>query len=85
MVAPTWDRIWLICKDELSAVGFLLRMPNLSAEKLFLRFTMMTAMQNASPFAALPDGAPADVDIEFTFDYNVFHGGGRKFAGPPIK
>ena len=46
---------------------------------------MMAAVQNAAPFHALPDGAPADVDIEFTFDYNVFNGGGRKFAAPPTK
>ncbi len=35
---------------------------------------MMKAVDNASPFDALPPGAPADVDIEFTFDYNVFSG-----------
>jgi len=36
---------------------------------------MMNAIQNASPFKELPPGAPKDVDIEFTFDYNVFSGG----------
>lgn len=34
----------------------------------------LNAVQNASPFAALPPGAPENVDIEFTFDYNVFSG-----------
>lgn len=44
---------------------------------------MMKAVQNAAPFAALPPGAPADVDIEFTFDYNVFNNGsGRSTASP---
>lgn len=40
----------------------------------------LTAVENASPFKPLPDGAPDDVDIQFTFDYNVFHGG--KFTKP---
>ena len=35
---------------------------------------MMKAVNNAAPFAALPAGAPTDVDIEFSFDYNVFSG-----------
>ena len=33
---------------------------------------MLNAVERAAPFAALPPGAPVDVDIEFTFDYNVF-------------
>lgn len=32
----------------------------------------LNAVRNASPFAPLPPGAPDAVDIEFTFDYNVF-------------
>lgn len=32
----------------------------------------LLAVQEAAPFARLPEGAPATVDIEFTFDYNVF-------------
>ena len=32
----------------------------------------LLAIQNAAPFARLPEGAPSSVDIEFTFDYNVF-------------
>lgn len=32
----------------------------------------LLAIQEASPFARLPQGAPRAVDIEFTFDYNVF-------------
>jgi TonB family protein len=39
---------------------------------------MMSAVENAAPFHALPAGAPADVDIQFSFDYNVFNGGTRK-------
>ena len=33
-----------------------------------------TAVKNASPFPALPAGSPEDIDIKFTFDYNVFNG-----------
>lgn len=36
----------------------------------------LLAVRTAAPFARLPEGAPPVVDIEFTFDYNVF-GGGR--------
>lgn len=32
----------------------------------------LDAVRRASPFAHLPNGAPQDVDIEFTFDYNTF-------------
>lgn len=39
---------------------------------------MMKAVDNASPFDTLPPGAPADVDIEFTFDYNVFSSANRR-------
>ncbi|MBX9571318.1 MAG: TonB family protein [Candidatus Obscuribacterales bacterium] len=35
----------------------------------------LDAVQNAAPFRPLPAGAPPVVDIEFTFDYNVFSGG----------
>ena len=35
----------------------------------------LQAVTNAAPFRPLPPGAPAVVDIEFTFDYNVFSGG----------
>lgn len=37
----------------------------------------LKAVESAAPFANLPSGAPEQVDIEFTFDYNVF--GGRRF------
>lgn len=37
----------------------------------------LKAVENAAPFRPLPKGAPSVVDIEFTFDYNVFGGGGR--------
>ena len=36
----------------------------------------LLAIQNAAPFARLPIGAPSPVDIEFTFDYNVFGASG---------
>lgn len=32
----------------------------------------LLAVQAAAPFNRLPEGAPSSVDIEFTFDYNVF-------------
>lgn len=32
------------------------------------------AVENAAPFAHLPAGSPASIDVEFTFDYNVFRG-----------
>ncbi len=35
----------------------------------------LAAVQNAAPFRPLPAGAPSVVDIQFTFDYNVFSGG----------
>jgi TonB family protein len=43
----------------------------------------LAAVEDAAPFAPLPAGAPESVDIEFTFDYNVFQGGhgfGGKFT-----
>jgi TonB family protein len=36
----------------------------------------LKAVENAAPFRPLPAGASDDVDIQFTFDYNVFTGGG---------
>lgn len=37
----------------------------------------LQAVQNAAPFRPLPNGAPAVVDIQFTFDYNVMGGSGN--------
>lgn len=37
----------------------------------------LKAVEDAAPFRPLPDGAPDTVDIQFTFDYNVFNGGGK--------
>jgi len=37
----------------------------------------LDAVQHASPFRPLPAGASENVDIQFTFDYNVFNGGGH--------
>ncbi|MBX9877201.1 MAG: TonB family protein [Candidatus Obscuribacterales bacterium] len=34
----------------------------------------LVAVENAQPFKQLPKYAPNDVDIQFTFDYNVFGG-----------
>ncbi|MBS1998868.1 MAG: TonB C-terminal domain-containing protein, partial [Cyanobacteria bacterium SZAS LIN-2] len=38
----------------------------------------LKAVENAAPFRPLPPHAPASVDIEFTFDYNIFSGGGLR-------
>ena len=32
----------------------------------------LKGIENAAPFRQLPEGAPAEVDIQYTFDYNVF-------------
>lgn len=34
----------------------------------------VTAVKTASPFPTLPAGSPDEIDIKFTFDYNVFNG-----------
>lgn len=34
----------------------------------------VTAVKNSAPFPPLPSGSPEDIDIKFTFDYNVFNG-----------
>jgi len=34
----------------------------------------LSAVENAAPFGHLPEFSPENVDIEFTFDYNVLHG-----------
>jgi TonB family protein len=39
------------------------------------------ALENASPFSPLPTGSKETVDIQFTFDYNVFNG--RAGSTPP--
>lgn len=38
----------------------------------------LAAVRNSAPFPHLPEYAPDSVDIQFTFDYNVFNGG-RQF------
>jgi len=37
----------------------------------------LSAVGNASPFKPLPAGAPENCGVQFTFDYNVFGGGGH--------
>jgi TonB family protein len=39
----------------------------------------MAAVEDAAPFRSLPQGSDPIVDIQFTFDYNVFKGGGRGY------
>ncbi len=39
----------------------------------------LKAVENAAPFRPLPPGSSDDVDIQFTFDYNVFSGGSGVF------
>lgn len=41
------------------------------------------AIKKAAPFPKLPKGAPENVDVEFTFDYNVFKGNNRVPDKPP--
>ncbi len=36
----------------------------------------LKAVENAAPFRPLPEGSPENIDIQFTFDYNVFNGRG---------
>lgn len=38
----------------------------------------LKAVRNSAPFAHLPKYSPPSVDVSFTFDYNVFHGGGTR-------
>jgi TonB family protein len=38
----------------------------------------LQAVENAAPFRPLPPGADKDVDIQFTFDYNVFTSSGSR-------
>lgn len=33
----------------------------------------LSAVRNAEPFRPLPDGSPEKMEVEFSFDYNVFH------------
>jgi len=42
----------------------------------------LRAIENSAPFAPLPEGADENVDIQFTFDYNVFGGGGAEVMLP---
>jgi TonB family protein len=35
----------------------------------------LKAVEDAAPFRHLPEGATEAVDVQFTFDYNVFQGG----------
>lgn len=34
----------------------------------------LEAVRSASPFPPLPEGSPEDIEINFTFDYNIFGG-----------
>jgi TonB family protein len=40
----------------------------------------LVAVRNASPFQRLPPGSPEKVDIQFTFDYNVFRGSNGSYS-----
>jgi TonB family protein len=40
----------------------------------------LKAVENAAPFPPLPAHSPDDVDIQFTFDYNVFNGSKGVFS-----
>ena len=37
----------------------------------------LKAVESAAPFSPLPAGSPKEVPIQFTFDVNVFGGGGH--------
>ncbi len=59
---------------ELSDLRILKSCGFASADEAALR-----AVQNAAPFRSLPQGAPENIDIQFTFDYSVFSGKGNLF------
>ncbi|MBX3072881.1 TonB C-terminal domain-containing protein [Candidatus Obscuribacterales bacterium] len=40
----------------------------------------LKAVEIAAPFPPLPKGSPEDVDVQFTFDYNVFKGRPHPYA-----
>ncbi len=84
-------RSWFPPKGEISQHGSVLFKVNRDGSMTHLRVlrstgaqpydqAMVKAVVNASPFQPLPDKAPANVDIEFTFDYNVFSGQGQNHS-----
>jgi TonB family protein len=60
--------LFKVCKDgSMAKLKILNHGPDQATDNAAL-----LAVENAAPsFHALPEGAPADVDIEFTFDYHV--------------
>jgi len=61
----------LLTSGELSNLRLVRSSGSTIADKAALK-----AVEDAAPFRHLPEHAPASVDIEFTFDYNVFGGAG---------
>lgn len=67
------DRIQVIFKVQTNGTMSHLRVSKASSSAIANQ-AALKAVQNAAPFSPLPDGAPESVDIQFTFDYNVFKG-----------
>ena len=67
------DRIQVVFKVHTNGTMSNLRLSK-SSSSAIANQAALKAIQNAAPFRPLPDGAPDSVDIQFTFDYNVFKG-----------
>ena len=63
----------IVVKFSISKTGYLQDIQLISASRSTeANNAALEAIKKASPFDPLPAGSPASVDIEFTFDYNVF-------------
>lgn len=69
--ADKTDRIQVVFRIHSNGVLSGLRLISASSSALANQ-AALKAVQNATPFRPLPEGSPDNVDIQFTFDYNVF-------------
>lgn len=70
---PTSKRVQVIFKVHRNGTMSNLKLL-VSSGAAFADQAALKAVQLAAPFRHLPSGSPEDVDIQFTFDYNVFKG-----------